>query len=376
MKNQRQVSIELLRIICLFMIVFSHATQYLYGGSWWEVYQTNLSLNLFVTMILGIWGQVSVATFVVISCYFHIDKQKINSKKIVKLIFQTILLTLFCYIITLILTKNFSIKTLIFVLYNSILSPFNGSYWFITTYLFFYMLFPLMHFLTDKISKESLKHICVVLIFMVFGIALFQKSAGGTLLEFCSLYFIVAYLKKYKEQNMKNNCKKYFILGLTILIIFCFGLKILSVLFDSPILYNIIFNIFVNWNPILIMTSISLFYYFKYHIHIKSAVLSKFITNISKTTIGIYILHENGILGKSIIWHKWLKLDVVFRKNQFFYIYFIGSVLIVFIICTIIEMIRMKLIDEYFFKKHTKKLDDLCGKFDNYYLCVIDNKQE
>lgn len=35
-ETDRQTGIELLRIICTVMIIFSHAAQYMGGGEWWK----------------------------------------------------------------------------------------------------------------------------------------------------------------------------------------------------------------------------------------------------------------------------------------------------------------------------------------------------
>ena len=56
--KKRSSNIELLRLIAMFMIVLSHATQYMSGGTYWnQIVNEPLSWNLLFGSILGGGGR-------------------------------------------------------------------------------------------------------------------------------------------------------------------------------------------------------------------------------------------------------------------------------------------------------------------------------
>ena len=58
MEKKRSSNIELLRLIAMFMIVLSHATQYMSGKTYWnQIVDEPLSWNLLLSSILGGGGK-------------------------------------------------------------------------------------------------------------------------------------------------------------------------------------------------------------------------------------------------------------------------------------------------------------------------------
>ncbi|WP_415338254.1 hypothetical protein [Clostridium perfringens] len=94
-----------------------------------------------------------------------------------------------------------------------------------------------------------------------------------------------------------------------------------------------------NRLPIAIC-SISLFLVFK-NLRVKS---NKFINTISATTFGIYLIHDNTYV-RPFLWNNILKNSEYLNSN-FLVIHAIVSITIVFIICSIIDYLRKKLIEK------------------------------
>lgn len=70
---------------------------------------------------------------------------------------------------------------------------------------------------------------------------------------------------------------------------------------------------------------------------------NKFINLIASTTFGVYLIHENLLL-KKVIWHRLFKFDAFIDKTYFIF-YMLFSVLLVFFMCSILEIARKKVIE-------------------------------
>ena len=100
--------------------------------------------------------------------------------------------------------------------------------------------------------------------------------------------------------------------------------------------YNSIFNI---------LAAIYLFLLFK-NLPIK---YNKFINYISKYTFGVYILHSVSFLY-TILWKDIAKCDM-FYKSNYMILHLFGTVIGVYIVCLICDIIR-----EYIFKSIERKI--------------------
>lgn len=53
-------------------------------------------------------------------------------------------------------------------------------------------------------------------------------------------------------------------------------------------------------------------------------------------------------------------------ESKYYGLYFIGVVLLVYLLCSIIEMLRSYMIDELIMNR-IKGIDKICGRFDEWY---------
>ena len=126
---------------------------------------------------------------------------------------------------------------------------------------------------------------------------------------------------------MNHNCKKYFILSGIVMLVSVSAIKLISELTGKNEIAKGLTHVFVNWNPILICFSISLFWIF-YMMNLKS---NRFINKAAKCVFGIYILHENQVLSgeNSLLWCQFFRLNESFYTIQF-PIVLIADALVVF----------------------------------------------
>lgn len=89
--NTRQSNFELLRIVCMILIIAHHFSVH-------SIIPENISrLNRFIFDVFAIGGKVAVNVFVLISGYFMV-KSKFKLQKLLMLIFQTFFYSIVIYI--------------------------------------------------------------------------------------------------------------------------------------------------------------------------------------------------------------------------------------------------------------------------------------
>ena len=127
MKKVRDSNLELMRVVCMVIIVLSH---YVYhGGLLYE----ELSTNQIFAQLLKTGGKLGVTCFVLISAYFLVDS-KFDIRNVLKLCLQIIF-----YSIILLVAKFVSGEECSFIeIIKSVFAPIYGVYWFPAAYVGMY----------------------------------------------------------------------------------------------------------------------------------------------------------------------------------------------------------------------------------------------
>ena len=82
------------------------------------------------------------------------DKKGIKTRKVLSIIVQTIILSAVVYIFGMLVGKiEVSSYNIVKCLKKAFFSPFK-SYWFISTYLFYYMLIPIMQLVVQNLHQK------------------------------------------------------------------------------------------------------------------------------------------------------------------------------------------------------------------------------
>ena len=93
---------------------------------------------------------------------------------------------------------------------------------------------------------------------------------------------------------------------------------------------------------------------------------NKLINMIGASTFGVLLIHANSDAMRQWLWKDTVDCVGHYYLPTFQMIcYFIGCVLLIFIICTIIDIIRIKTIEKYFLKWFDKKYNNknqICQK--------------
>ncbi len=338
----RDSNLELFRIIIMLLIVAHH---YVVNSGLIDCINSNPASNQSIFLLLfGAWGKVGINCFVLITGYF-MCKSHITITKFLKLYFEVVFYALIGYLIFIIIGyEKFNLLNFIqkLVPFAELKDNFSGCF------LIFYLFIPFLNILINNINKHQFKLLLALILipYSLFG-SIPKLSVRMNYVEwFCIIYFIGSYLRLYLPRYFDN--KNY-------RIIFFFSNILLSIL--SIILINRLnkFQYFflIDSNKILAVTlSISAFIYFKY-LNIK---YNKLINLIASTTFGVLLIHSSGNYMR-----KWLWKDFLNNIGQYgtsnLYIHAFLSVIGIFVICSLIDLIRIKLLEQPLFRLIENKIE-------------------
>lgn len=368
MNKSRSSNIELLRIIAILMIIISHATNYMFDGAIWI--RADINFNFLFLNLISIGGQIGVIVFISISSWFMIDSEKFEIRKIVRIV---CLCWLICLVYVLVDKYTLNILSTGQIV-KELTTPLYNQYWFITTYIVFYLIEPFFRKCIGKINRKQHRLLCVILLIIVlFYNLIFGSSVGYHLADFFSIYVIVGYLKKYGIGFIDNKPKIVFIVSWIFLscTTFCVNCVLRSIGYVD--LISTFYNRLLNINPFTVLCALSLFSYFKKSISISCKVINK----LSRLTLGCYIVHENILLRgnentSSLLWIKILSIDSSF-DNCFFVLNFLSKICIVYCFCLFITFIFDLLVDRVVLRRELPLANKIFTRVNKNYLEFIKN---
>ena len=224
MKKDRKSNIELLRIVSMFMIVFSHVT--------WEgrfSYPKSNILHNTIIQFPWLFGQIGVIVFTLISAYFLSKKKEVNVKSISKLAKITWFWSILALMIAIIMGKNGLLNLKIII--NLLFPILRGTYWYVTAYIAMYLLMPYLNIVIDKLNKRNyivfltlLLVICSVIPTFTGVTALDSANNSGSVYSLIVIYFIGGFIRKFENDLVYSNKK-------------LIGLFIISIIISTIMLY-------------------------------------------------------------------------------------------------------------------------------------------
>ena len=278
-KKEKDVSIQVIRIVSMILIIFAHIASESSSG---------IIKNSAQFLNVGVW------IFLFISGYLYGRKEKIEIKRFyigrLKKVFLPMYLFMIClYIITYIVKGNIDIKYAVIYLFDLqyIFGGMNGAthLWFLTSIGICYLITPFL----AKYKEKMLKHKLIIIIAVILiGIALGFVSEIASL---CVLYFsiyLIGYLNSNKEKINMFLCLAMVALGIGLRLI---GRKLL----DGTVYYNIFIVFFTQT-----MLAISIFYIVKAICEKLNLKQSKLINYFDEYSYYIYITHYMFFRGPII----------------------------------------------------------------------------
>ena len=192
----RQSNIELLRIVCMILILALHANYLVYGMPTKEYLVGNPSISLLRITAYQLCV-VAVNCFVFISGWFTI---KPSLKKAATLILQTIEYGLGLSLVFLLFGYPVSLAQFGRMLFV------GEYYWFIIAYLQLFILSPILNYYVENTSEKQLRNTLFLWLAFEFiygwigGEGNYADGYSG--IHFIGIYLIARYLRKYKLSHL------------------------------------------------------------------------------------------------------------------------------------------------------------------------------
>jgi hypothetical protein len=317
LKNNRNSSFELLRILALVLIFWMH------GSSSYS----NNELSAWLCIVISTVGNIGVSLFILISGYFGIHLQV---KKMIRL---DIMLIVYCWIGLALQYVWGTANTLSSSQKLSYLLPVIGRYsWYFTCYFALAFLSPFLNEMAEKMGESRLRQLLLVMLVIFSGITTFfffdiTQDGGKGIVNMVMLYLIGRYIRLYREDRIYRTEK---LVGIFVTI------TMINIVLNGALYLGsgTVQNRFARDNTLFtIAEAVCVFLIFR-NIHFEN----KIINAVAKCVPAVFIMEWtlrsvitnymfDYLAWRESNWHEWILLGV--------------SVLLV-IMGTLIEMARIK----------------------------------
>lgn len=348
----------------MFLIIFHHSV--VHGllnnntsiGGWIPV-SNRVWLTTFTGQMVATLGKVAVGIFVMISGYFLVTSS-IDGKKTFKKVFFLIVQVYFYSIIIYFVAVHFKWinpqNTV--VLQQAFLPLFYNSCWFVSEYILLYLVYPYINVALHNITRQQYRSLIIIIAITFTLVPTLVPNFGsygwyGQLAVFILYYIIGGYIRLY---GTNHEC----LLGtfLTIAGAFLMAAVIFycdymgAITHNQQYYHNSFINIAGQFSPAIVLMATGIILLFK-NINLGQ---NRVINTIASTTFGIYLIHDNPIM-EQMIWLKWFKLPSLLIPNVKHFLITIAIVCpLIFITCSLIDYIRIKIFNaiSFIFSKFYK----------------------
>lgn len=339
MKKQRIVSIELLRILAMMMVVMLH---YLDKGKLLAPLNLPMKINGYIAWGLESFSIVAVNVYMLISGYFLVES-RFKVSRLLQLICQVLFYSLLIPPVLMAVGILQPGQLTIYTLLQYILPTQMIHYWFITAYVTMYLFAPVLALAARTMEKKQLGTTILLLVIFfsvsksVLPVQLSMDNKGYDGLWFMCVFLIAAYIRLYGIPFLEKGKRAPILYVLLCGCIYLLTMAIRLVFFKTGSLETMV-SMAYGYNHILnIGAAVALFYTFKNMNLSPDKGISKLILKIAPYTLGVYLLHEH--LEVRMLWPGWLGATpdcgpaVLVLKA-------VGSVLLVFVIGILVDMVR------------------------------------
>ena len=291
--KQRDSNIELLRLVCMFLIVFQHCTSLCAFPEVWDVSIMSSEVCA-ASLSLGL-TYIGVNCFVLISGYYGI---KLKLKSALNIYLICAIYALIGYLLHLYIDGAHIGKG---ILYSSVFCISHSKLWFVKCYVGLMLLSPILNAAMDNLSKKMYQWVVVLLTILNVYFGFLWKDAvfnadGYTIANFVYIYMIGGYIRRYVDIEW---CSKHRTENAGVYLA-------TSILWaGSIVLQRYVPMPYEEWfwgynNPFTLIGAISFFMLF---LSIPKSY-NKTINWLAAGTFAVYVVHCDGYMGgyfKSIV---------------------------------------------------------------------------
>ena len=349
-QNQRQSNFELFRIITmLFIIAHHYVVNSGIAAADGPIFGNPTSLHSLYILLWGAWGKTGINCFVLLSGWFMCEKD-ISLRKFLKLLCEFMFYRIVIMLVFWItgyekLTLTGLADTLIPV--RELSDGFTGAY------LVFFLFIPFLNILIRHLTEKQHLRLLALLAFMYVFFGTFRpffSVAMNYVSWFAVLFLTASYIRRYPKKFFEGTGRWGLIAGALILLS---ALSVIACAFLSKRIGKTYYYVAVtDCNTLLAAcTGTALFLFFR-NLRMKP---NRAVNAAAATTFGVFCIHTASDAMRRWLWQDTLRNAEYFSKPAG-YLHIAGAVIAVFVVCALIDTLRIHLAEKPFFSMLDRKL--------------------
>lgn len=368
-RTPRKSNLELMQIVLMLLVIAHHYVVNSGVASNWAT--GDYTPQAVLLLLFGMWGKICINSFVMITGYF-MCKSRLTWIKILKLAaevyFWNLVLT-FIFAIAGNMGTNEIVKSLVWPV-----REIGGS--FTASFIAMYMMIPFINRLLSALDKKSLLKLIGLLLFIFTFCTTFLASSTAfyEVGWYVTLYLIAAYIRLYPAHWMCDHRSA------TRFLAACVALSVASVVFvmlasSSLGLGNHAYYFVVDSGKVMAaLTGCAIFIFF----NSLDIGYVPFINKVASTVFGVLLIHTNSDAVRQWLWHDVFDVSGLYQSCNLveLAITSIIIVLMVFCACSVLDMMRIVLLEKPLFKwigDHKEAIEQDFKKRTRRLVVLIDN---
>lgn len=341
--------INLFKLFSMFMIALLHVLGM--GGIIGAVAGTS---SYYPVYLMQNAAFCAVNCYALVSGYLMLGKE-IKPSRITELWFEVFFYSVSISAIMMIVYRDlFSARNIVYAVTPII----SNQYWYMTSYFMMYLFVPMMNKFADAANKKVFTATIVVILVLTTGSLMikqdgFRLNDGYSPIWLMIMYLVGAYMKKF---NVGAKMKKWLALLLYVISSLCsfilcvFSNKLLKIMLGNDISY------LSYTSPFVVLSAIFLFIFFSKLKFGKKT--EKLINYITPAALGVYLIHTHPLVFNKLM--KDIAMPLVNHGTAAMIFGSVAMALAVFIICIVIDLLRIQLF-------RLIRINALCKKLDGVF---------
>ncbi len=346
--KKRNTGINLFKLFSMFMIALLHVLGM--GGITGAAAGTS---SYYPVYLMQNAAFCAVNCYALVSGYLMLGK-KIKPSRITELWFEVFFYSVSISAIMMIVYRDlFSARNIVYAVTPII----SNQYWYMTSYFMMYLFVPMMNKFADAANKKVFTATIVVILVLTTGSLMikqdgFRLNDGYSPIWLMIMYLVGAYMKKF---NVGAKMKKWLALLLYVISSLCsfilcvFSKKLLKIMLGNDISY------LSYTSPFVVLSAIFLFIFFSKLKFGKKT--EKLINYITPAALGVYLIHTHPLVFNKLM--KDIAMPLVNHGTAAMIFGSVAMALAVFIICIVIDILRIQLFRLIRINALCKKLDEV-----------------
>lgn len=346
--KKRNTGINLFKLFSMFMIALLHVLGM--GGITGAAAGTS---SYYPVYFMQNAAFCAVNCYALVSGYLMLGK-KIKPSRISELWFEVFFYSVgLSAIMIAVYDEFFSARNVVYALTPII----SKQYWYMTAYFLMYLFIPMMNRFAEAADKKSFTAVIAVILVLTTGSFLigedgFKFSEGYSPIWLMVMYLVGAYMKKF---GVGAKMKWYSALLLYIISVGCnFALNIFLKNPMKKVFADGTVNYLTYTSPFVVSSAIFLFIFFSKLKFTKRT--EKFINYITPAALGVYLIHTHPLVFNKLM--KDIAMPLVNYGTAAMIFGSIAMALAIFIICIVIDLLRIQLF-------RLIKINALCKRLDS-----------